>query len=464
MNCISRVSAGRRALLYAVALVIGAAVRIAGFPSVVGTNGTIEGWSYVAATRGAPRLYDWAASPRDPGLRRVDGFDARGDYPPLALYEFGLVGRVYRRASGGDFSNTDRLTAAVKIPALLAEAALAVLLFLVVGRTLGTRAARRVTLFFWLNPAMILATSVFGDVDALFVLPAVGALMAGAAGWPALAGGLMAAAVLTKPQAVFVAPAVALAIWNAGPPNRTSGMSSALGGAALTSLVILIPIVVAGATTNMILALGTLTLGKDMLSNTGNLWWILGHILHAMQTPGTDVRTALAMPAAIVPISALTDFAPPTARIVVRLLGSALPLAAIAWGVWTARRARDLWLLAAAGAFFVHAYVVLATQVHENHLFGAVPLLALAAVGRARFFALLVGISAIFTLNLDLFYGLGEGGYVLPPTVAGVDSSLGLAVVNCAALAWHARVLRRECRSAGRDTPPGAPVPAGTRI
>ncbi len=74
----------------------------------------------------------------------------------------------------------------------------------------------------------------------------------------------MAAAVLTKAQAVFVAPAVALAIWNMTDSDRTSRTRSALAGAALTSLVILTPIIVAGATTNMILYLGTLTLGKDM--------------------------------------------------------------------------------------------------------------------------------------------------------------------------------------------------------
>ena len=318
--------------LYAVALVIGVALRIAGFPSAVGSDGTVEGWTYVAATRGEARLYDWAGAPRDLSLRSVDGFNARGDYPPLALYEFGLAGRVYRRAFGGDFPRTDAWTAAVKVPALLAEAVLVVLLFLVVRRAVDARAARRVTLFYWLNPAVILATSVFGDTDALFVLPAVGALIAGVAGWPALAGGLIAAAVLTKPQAVFVAPAVALAIWNMGRSDRTTRTRSALAGAAVTSLVILTPIVVAGAMMNMTLALGTLTLGKDMLSNTGNLWWILGHILHVMQAPGMDVRTAIAIPAEIVPISAFTDFAPSTARIFVRLLGSALPLAAIAWG------------------------------------------------------------------------------------------------------------------------------------
>ena len=203
-----------------------------------------------------------------------------------------------------------------------------------------------------------------------------------------------------------------------------------------------------------------------MLSNACNLWWILGHILHVMQVPGIDLRTAITMRADIVPISAFTDFAPPTARIFVRLLGSTFALAAIAWGVWTARQTRDLWLLAAAAAFFVHAYVVLATQVHETHLFAAVPLLALAAAGRPRFFPLLVAISAIYALNLNLFYGLGEDDlrYALPRTLASVDLTLILAMVNCAVLAWHAGVLRRECGSVSHDTPLGYPAPEDARL
>jgi hypothetical protein len=430
---------------YVVALVLGAALRIAALP-LAGTYDVEKGWSYVAATRGEAHLYRWASAPDDLSLRRIEGFDARGDYPPLALYQMGLVGRLYHRAHGGHFPQTDALTAAMKAPALLAEIGLAVVLFLLVRRALGLTAARRVTLLYWLNPAMILTTSVFGYIEPLFVLPAAGALIAGLAGWPALAGALIAAAVLTKPQAVFVAPAVALAIWNFPDGDRRSSTRSAIAGAAMTSLVIVAPIIAAGALMNMVLALGTLTLGKDMLSNACNLWWILGHVLRVGQMPGMDVSSAVTVPADVVPISMFGDFDLP-ARLIVRLFGSVLPLAAIAWGAWTARHARDLWLVAAAGAFFVHAYAVLATQVHENHVFAAVPLLALAAAGRPRFFPIFIAVSAIYALNMNLFYGLGEDDlrYALPRMLAGVDLTVMLALVSCATLAWHAAVLRREC-------------------
>jgi hypothetical protein len=435
-----------------IALLIGTMVRIAALP-MAGSYDVLKGWSYVAATRGEAYLYHWASAPRDLTLRRVDGFDAHGDYPPLSLYWIGAVGRVYQRASGGRFPDSDALTALLKVPALLAEAALTFLLFVVVRRASGIAAARLVVLLVWLNPAMILTTSVFGYTDVLFVLPAVGALIAGLAGRPALAGGLIAAAVLTKPQPIVIAPAVALAVWHLGESNRRSAFRAAVTGLAVTSLVILAPIIAAGATLDMTRAVGSLVLGKDLLSNAFNLWWVAGHFGRPAQIPGVDLPAMLTSRADIVPISAFSDFGSIAVRVVVRVVGLVPVVAAIGWGIWTVRRTRELWLLAAAAAFFVEAYALLATQVHENHVFAAVPLLALAAAGRRQFLPILIAVSAIYALNLNILYGLGEGmnedvlRYALPGTLAGVDLTIVLALANCLTLAWHAVLLRRECDS-----------------
>jgi hypothetical protein len=75
-----------------------------------------------------------------------------------------------------------------------------------------------------------------------------------------------------------------------------------------------------------------------------------------------------------------------------------------------------------------------------------------AAVGRPRYRPLLWALSAIFALNLNLFYGISEysyrGRYTIPRTISIVDLSVLLAVANCAALVWHAAVLKRECSTA----------------
>jgi hypothetical protein len=108
----------------------------------------------------------------------------------------------------------------------------------------------------------------------------------------------------------------------------------------------------------------------------------------------------------------------------------------------------------------VHAYATLAAQVHENHLFAAVPLLVLAAAGRPRLRPVMWTVSGIFALNLNLFYGVSEyiDGWAVPRTLTVIDLTVLLALVNCATLVWYAVLLRSECSTAAAPHP--WPIPA----
>jgi hypothetical protein len=426
------------------ALVIGATLRMAAVP-LPGTDDQFAGWAHLAATRGAAELYRWAGAPEDTNLRRVDGYYAQGDYPPVALYTLGAVDGLRHRFFSDHVTRTRILPATVKALAILAGAGLTLLLFVVIRRRLGIHRARQLTLVYWLSPTALLSASVFGDIDTLFMLPALGALIAGSTGWPCLAGSLLSVAILTKPQALLVVPVVALAIWNGQYQARRLRIAAAAGAGALTAIVLVMPIAMEGAALHMILAVGSNTLGADVLSSATNLWWIVGHFVRVAQIPGIDFSGALAIQVESLSFSAFFNFEPALVRIVVRLVGSILPLAAIGWAVWTVRRRSDLWLLSATGAFIVHAYVALATQVHENHLFGTVPLLALAAAGRPRFLALAIVTSAIYAGNMTVIYGFGDSPSFPFRTLGGVDLTLVLAAANCAALCWHAVVFRSEC-------------------
>lgn len=451
--------------LVVVALLVGTLTRVAALPLAGTTDVPVfKGWSYNAATRSVSRLYDWAGTLHDRTLRRFEGFNAQGDYPPLIPVELGVAGRVYRWASAGAYPDTPALTAAVKMVPLVADAGIALLLFLVIRRTHDMFTAAWFAIGYWLNPAMILVTAVLGYMDTLFLLPAMGALVAAIAGWPATAGGLMAAAALTKPQAVFLVPAVGLAIWNASAPARARRIGAVAAGFVLTSAAILATTLESATTViNMVLAVGAAAFDMDVLSaNTCNLWWVAGHVARVMDTlSSAGVWAALTLRAEIVSMSDVG-----AGPLVLRFLGLVLTLAIASWAVWTARRAADLWLLAGVAAFLAHAHVVVAVPVHENRLYAAAPLLILAAAGRRRFLPLAVAVSAIFALNLLLFYGLGEGvGYRLPRTWTIVDATVWLAVANCLALVWHAAILRQACASPapGEVTVPLAASRAATR-
>ena len=433
--------------LFWAAVLLGTIVRAAALP-LSGTRDTIPFriWSYNASIEGVSRLYGVGGSPPERRIVSYLGAESTVDMPPLAIHELGLAGHVYRWLNGGQFPNTTPIFIAIKAPALLADIGFAVLLYMVVKRRIGEAAARWATTVYWLNPGVILNGAALGYLDPQFVLPVGASLVAAASGWPAVAGTLGMAALLTKPQAVVLGPAIALAIWNGSPGG--SG-AKALGRAAAAAICVTIlvvgPIVLAGGGPSFVQAMGRLG-AHDMLSgNAVNLWWIVGYVVRAIYSiEDYGVWGAFSHQTQILQISRFMEVGGPNPR----PIGAVLFLAAAAWALWTARRTKDLWLFAALGAFLVHAYAVLSAQVHENHLFAAVPLLVLAAAGRRAFVPLLAAVSAIFFLNLSIFYGISEDvGYAVPRGLTIIDLSVVLSVANCAALVWHGAVLRREARN-----------------
>ena len=430
------------------AILLGMAVRLASLP-LPGTHDVAiwKVWSYAASHEGVSRLYGVGGSPPERRVVSFRGAEMTIDYPPIALLELGTAGRIYGWATRGRYPDSTALIVTLKATALLADAGFAVLLYLTARHLAGQGVAQWATMAYWLNPAVILDAAMLGYLDPLFVLPAGGGLVAAVLGFPALAGALAAIAVFTKPQALVIGPALALAVWNAASVRAlpTRLLAAAAGATAITTLAVG-PIVAAGALPNMVNALGRLG-HHDMLSgNACNLWWIVGYVMrtyYSMHDMG--VWAAFTAPTKILQISRVIEIGYPNPR----PIGMALAIGTMGWGVWTARRANDLWLLSALGAFLVHAYATLSAQVHENHLFAAVPLLAIAAAGRPRFVPLLAALSAIVALNLNLFYGISEDlGYAVPRTLTVIDLSVIVAVANCVALAWHAGALKSECSMA----------------
>jgi hypothetical protein len=439
------VSVFERAFPFTAAVVLGVLLRALALP-LPGTGDvtTWKIWSYGAITNRVSTLYGVGGSPPERRIISLDGAETTVDYPPLTLYELGVAGRAYRWANHGRYPNTLALLVTVKATAVLADVGLALLLYFSIRHLIGKATARWVVALYMLNPAVLLDAAALGYLDPLFVLPAVGALVAAVLGASALAGALACATVLTKPQAVVILPAIALAVWNLeGRAARPARLAAACAGAGVVAAGLIGPVIAAGAWANMVQTMERLT-HHDMLSgNACNLWWIVGYVLRAYYSVGgMGVWRAFTAQTKILQISRVVDIGYPNPR----PIGAALALLAMGWSLWTARRARDVWLLAALAAFLVHAYSTLSAQVHENHLYAAVPFLAMASAGRPRLTPVYLAVSAIVALNLNLFYGISEElGYAIPRSLLVIDMTVILAVLNCAALAWHAALLRREC-------------------
>lgn len=445
----------RRTFLVVFFLVL--ALRVAALP-LPGTEdvGVWRVWSF-AASKDLLGVYGVGGSPPERRRLQFGKQYTTVDYPPLALAEMGAVGVVYRELFPG-FPNDNRLTVAVKIPGLLAGIGLTWLLVRALTRLTGPRAVGYWGgLAFWANPAAILNGEVLGYLDPLVILPAIAALLYVHERRPGLAGAVLGLALLTKPQAMLIAPAVLMAAWHAG------GRRALLRGALSTTAVIaaiLLPYALAGALPNMLVAFGSWTARRDILSGyAANLWWVATWLARGYNMiPEFGFPGAYFQPVArILAISSWMEMGLPNPR----PAGQLLTMVTVAWALWRGRRARGLAAHATLAAFTVHAFFVLGVSVHEHHMVLAVPLLVVAAAADRRIRPLLAAVSLLVALNINLFYGLGLGvGWAVPRMLTPIDLSVLLALANVALLVWHARVLARVI-----DDPADAgsvPVPAPT--
>ena len=191
-----------------------------------------------------------------------------------------------------------------------------------------------------------------------------------------------------------------------------------------------------------------------------NLWWIVTWITRGIaEAADLGWWRSLTEPMRILAISTFRQelhlFNP-------RPLALVLVLAAWTLGALADPRSDTLWARASLGAFLVHAYYTLSVQVHENHLYLAIPLAIVGAsatavsgagpdrsspgrLWREPGFLVVAVLTAVLALDLNLFYGFGERvGYGFPRRLTAVDATVVLAVLNVIGLAWHGRVFARR--------------------
>jgi len=398
-----------RITLITAAVILGAAIRIAALP-MAGTPDVriFRVWALHAVDRGVGRLYGSGGDFPNRLVLIGDGVRTKVDYPPLALFELEAAAYLARIVAP-DLPERS-VTIAIKAVVVAASMSLGLLIAVMLKGISTTAVGLRAALRLWLDPASIAIGSVFGYLEPLYLLPVMSALMAASNGRAALAGALFAAAFLTKPLAVFFAPAIAAALWWTADGHARVRFLQAIGAFAAVTAIVIAPVVANGGTWNMVWGVGSLLRDPFLTGNAANAWWLLG-----------------------APFDAPLD--------VLRVVGALATVGAIWWAFTRVPRGADLSLLAAAAAFSVHAYALLAVSVHENHLYSVIPPLALAAATRPRFRGVLAAASVVTVLNVALFYGPGID------FDAGLQSGIAslLASLNVIAFIGHAAVLNREC-------------------
>lgn len=432
--------AGRRLLI--AGLVTGAIIRAIALP-LPGTGDTLiwKVWSFAGASD-VTAMYGVGGHPPERRVLRWRGTEMTVDYPPVALYELALAGRFYR-AFVPAFDDTRALNVVVKLPGLLAEMAL-VAVILIAGRRWFT--GPQITwaaLAVWLNPASLLDGPVLGYLNPQMAVPLALAVLSISLDEAWLAGALTALAVATKAQAVFAAPVIgALILWRSSGRWRPAA-EALLSGIAVAGLAVL-PYVYRGAWRNLVQAVAHLATHDMLSAQAANIWWIFTWVVRVVNAgPSWGWTRALSQPNRILAITRAMELGYPNARDV----GLALVALALGWAALRARRAASTADALALTSWSLYAYALLAAQVHENHAFAAVPLLALAAALAPDYRRVFWTISAIVSLNLYFFYGFGAGW---PPlvrtTITGVDITVLLAVANVAVFVWFTRIVARRTR------------------
>ena len=203
------------AALVAVAMRVIVALMFEGYATDIGC---FKGWAIAAYEQGPANFY-------------TSGMFA--DYPPGYMYILYVIGWL-REVFAIDYGSA-AFTLLIKIPSFIAEVAMAIIIYRVgkkqIGKMFGLLAASLV-LF---NPAMLFNSAAWGQIDAVFILFVVLALLYLKKENYLLGALFFTIALLIKPQAIMFAPIVGLAYVYA--LFKRGGMKKALvgifGGAAI---------------------------------------------------------------------------------------------------------------------------------------------------------------------------------------------------------------------------------------
>jgi Gpi18-like mannosyltransferase len=301
------------------------------------------------------------------------------DNPPVLLYSFWFLGWLYQRLISPLFGHTQlgdpvMLRFMLRLPCLIADLLAGALIFRVLQKrpSASFNASLFATGMYLLNPALIFDSAYWGQtaaVHSLFMLLSVIAVDRRRYHW---AGAALAVAILTKPQAIAIAPLVLiLAVGE-------RGLLRFVAGGVIATLLVITPFILAGNSASIVEQYAQTTRYHPFLApNAHNFWWFVtggrGWVADVKQLGPVSFRAAGLL-----------------------LFAAATLLSAIL--VWRDRR-----LLFVAAAYQSLAFFMLNTQIHENHLLPMfAPLLIAAVITDRRFWWYYGGFVLTSVANMTL--------------------------------------------------------------
>ncbi len=129
------------------------------------------------------------------------------DYPPFYIYVLWVVGTFYKLFLSFSFDiHSPVFTTLIKMPAMISDIMTAFLIFNIVKKYKNFRFAFFSMIFYAFNPAIIYDSAIWGQMDSVYVMFLMLALMLFISERPVLSGASMTIAILTKPQSLVLLP------------------------------------------------------------------------------------------------------------------------------------------------------------------------------------------------------------------------------------------------------------------
>ncbi|HWQ41666.1 MAG TPA: hypothetical protein VN456_06475 [Desulfosporosinus sp.] len=143
---------------------------------------------------------NWATTAANNFSQFYQGRNA-SDYPPMYIYVLFLIGKI-----GSLSALSPYFTLLLKLPSILADIATSFLIYKLAKKYLSLEISILLTAFYTFNPAVLINSTIWGQVDSFFTLIIVAAIAFLSEKKIGIATLLFTAAVLMKPQGIIFLP------------------------------------------------------------------------------------------------------------------------------------------------------------------------------------------------------------------------------------------------------------------
>jgi len=133
--------------------------------------------------------------------------NTRLDYPPLYIYILYVIGKISAVPALNPF-----FTALLKLPSIAADLVTSLLIYRLARKRLSLETGIFLCAFYLYNPAVLINSAVWGQVDSLFTMIVLFAAYTLAEGKIGMSAALFSAAVLMKPQGIIFLPVLFFAL------------------------------------------------------------------------------------------------------------------------------------------------------------------------------------------------------------------------------------------------------------